>query len=158
MLARKARQERVADLRCVSKLTWRQIGAELSISHEQARRDFHEYLKVTPSPLVEQVRAEEEPHLLDLLQENRAARRMVLRQMAREGISQDGILGCVVSLANLERAATRASESRRRLHGADMPERKEYSGPGGGAIPVAAAQVTMSELAALMDENERDAK
>lgn len=147
-VARKLRRERVVELRTLHKLTFAAIGRELQISRRSAERDFDNWLAHNPSPAAEKVRAEEEPGILDMQQENRAARRMVLRHMAKENLSQADLLECTNALAALERAATRISESRRKLHGADrpVPVKNEHTGANGGPIQ----HVTIGEIEAAL--------
>jgi hypothetical protein len=50
----------------------------------------------------------------------------------------------------------RVSESRRRLHDADAPVQKEYSGPRGGPIPIAVSAVNYAEILEIIEANERE--
>jgi hypothetical protein len=166
-VARRDRQARTGDLRVLHRLSFEAIGKETGVSREQARLDYDAWFASNPSPRQAEVRAEEEPALLDLAQENRIARRMILQRMAERkrlpdgrevpAMGQDELLECTAALASLERSATRISESRRRLHGADAPEEKNvtHQGPDGGPIPIARTNVVLSEMLALMDQNEK---
>jgi hypothetical protein len=153
-VARKQRREEVARLRLTHSLPYGAIGKELGITPGMAHEDFQKWkAEQPPSPLAEGVRAEEEPKL----QRNAGRIEITLQLLARHKASEK--LGLIELLtiadreAKLIEKATKVSESRRRLHGADAPEVKEHRGTGGGPIQVAASAMTPSELLALVAQN-----
>jgi hypothetical protein len=126
---RKDRREKVANLRIVDHLSWREIGREVGITHVAAMKDFRKWL-ATPvdAQRVEEVRAEEELNLQRNAQENELLKRRIRRMMHPfdeknnpRVVSAQIVLECTLALQRCIRETTRISESRRRLHGADAP-------------------------------------
>jgi hypothetical protein len=155
-LARVARRERVMTLRLRS-LAWVDIGRELGISTSQAWKDFQEWKLHQPaSPIAADVREEEEPKLLRSHRELSIMSSQTLAKSQKEGISHAEFVELVAVLARLNIALTKVSESRRSLHGADAPQKKELSGPGGGPVPVASTRMTIVELLELAESNKSE--
>lgn len=161
--ARRERREKVGTLRVRHSLDFPEIGRELGISTSQAHRDYHQWLdEQPPSPLAPVVRREEEPKLQRNAQRVEALIASTLKralddskdERGRPVVSTEEKVQLTALAAKLSREATRLSESRRALHGADAPVKRELSGPGGGPVPVASAKVNLGELLALGDENE----
>lgn len=162
--ARRERREKVGTLRVRHSLDFPEIGRELGISTSQAHRDYHEWLaEQPPSPLAPVVRREEEPKLQRNAQRVEALLASTLTRAldntkddkGRPVVSTDEKVELTVLVAKLSREATRLSESRRALHGADAPVKREFSGPDGGPIPVATARVSLGEVLSLAEDNEK---
>lgn len=157
--ARKLRRERAWQLR-VQGLPNTAIAKELGVGEHTIREDIKEVLRLLPPPNLQQVREEENARLEAERTRLETLTRVVQQQVLKA--DADGkLLTDLGSLLDGIRAIARNSEKliaisarRSRLHGADAPEQKEHSGPGGGPIPVAAAKVSIAELEAIMDENE----
>lgn len=165
---KKQRRERVAQL--VSQgLTLRQIGTELGVDERTVRRDLAEYLaEAGPSKRVEEIREVSDARLERVYERLDVASRVIQQRIlavkkGEAGKPDEYTLDLASQLDGMRVLARTSAvlvsniESRRRLHGADAPEEKtvRHSGPEGGPIPVASTRVSLAELLALGDENEK---
>ncbi len=122
-------------------LSYRQIGAQLGVSHEQARQDVLAGLKAAHQELAEH--AEE---LIALQWERLESTVAGLVAMLKDkGLKPAERQGAIDTLRKV-------SESQRKLRGLDQPEKRELSGPGGRPLQV---ELTDAELDAEISRLEK---
>ncbi len=159
------RQEKVWEMRAVQALSLHEIERRTGIPRTTVKRDIEAMLRLNPPPNVEAVRAEENTRLEKNRERLETLTRMLQQKFfgkeARDAdgnlvIDKQSMIDAATTIAKIDKGMTAISASRRRLHGADAPERREHAGPNGGPIPVATARASLSELLEISDANAED--